>query len=243
MKTIYILRPAVAMVELIFSIVIIGIVLMSAPMVISTANKSGFLSLQQEAISAAASELNMILTYPWDEGNTDESLASPILGTAGAGDLNEAVITGNATGRRWGTDLRSKRRFITALGTRVPATIFANLGREGDDNNTNDDIDDFNAIVSTLNNIQATATQTGDYVDNTISIATTVVYISDAPTNNSYRGMADTINFDITTNSVSGAISTNIKRVSVQLTTANTKANIILHAFACNIGSYELEER
>ena len=36
------MRPAIAMIELIFAIVIMGIVLMSAPRLISTAAKSGY---------------------------------------------------------------------------------------------------------------------------------------------------------------------------------------------------------
>ncbi len=44
-------RPAIAMIELIFAIVIIGIVLMSVPQLISTAAKSGYVTIQQEAIS------------------------------------------------------------------------------------------------------------------------------------------------------------------------------------------------
>jgi hypothetical protein len=67
------LRPAIAMVELIFAIVIMGIVLMSAPMLISTASKSGYVAIQQEAINEAASQVNMIMGYHWDENNTNGS--------------------------------------------------------------------------------------------------------------------------------------------------------------------------
>ena len=66
------LRPAIAMIELIFALVIMAIVLMSAPMLISTATKSGYVAIQQEAINAAASQVNMIMGYHWDENSADE---------------------------------------------------------------------------------------------------------------------------------------------------------------------------
>jgi len=61
------LRPAIAMIELIFAIVIIGITLLSAPMIISQSVQSINTNLKQEAIAAAASQISLILTYPWDE--------------------------------------------------------------------------------------------------------------------------------------------------------------------------------
>jgi len=74
-------RPAIAMIELIFAIVIMGIVMMSAPMLVSTASKSGFVAIQQEGISEVASQLNMILSYAWDENNADPTLGQMILTT------------------------------------------------------------------------------------------------------------------------------------------------------------------
>ena len=74
-----IMRPAIAMIELIFAIVIMGIILMSAPMLISTATKSGYVAIQQEAINEAASQINMIMGYHWDEGSSNEFFIDPIL--------------------------------------------------------------------------------------------------------------------------------------------------------------------
>ena len=71
MKQLY-LRPAIAMIELIFSIVIMGIVMMSAPMLISTASNSTSVVLQQEGINQAVSRITMMLSYPWDEANTND---------------------------------------------------------------------------------------------------------------------------------------------------------------------------
>ena len=62
---------AVAMIELIFAIVIMAIVLLSAPMLIHQSIKSSFVGMQQEAINTLSSHLSLILTKEWDEANAD----------------------------------------------------------------------------------------------------------------------------------------------------------------------------
>ena len=64
-------KKAIAMIELIFALVIIGIVLMSAPMLIQQSIKSSNVALQQEAIVAAASQTAIVLSMHWDENNTE----------------------------------------------------------------------------------------------------------------------------------------------------------------------------
>ncbi len=92
MQHIQIKRPAIAMIELIFAIVIMGIVLMSAPMLISVATKSGYVAILQEAIHEASSQVNMIAGYHWDENDADELFLDPILGvSAGSSDLDADV--------------------------------------------------------------------------------------------------------------------------------------------------------
>ena len=67
------MRKAIAMIELIFAIVIMGIILMSAPMLISNASQSGYVAMQQEGINEAATQVNMIMGHYWDENNVDET--------------------------------------------------------------------------------------------------------------------------------------------------------------------------
>ena len=55
-------RKAIAMIELIFAIVVIAIVLMSAPTLINQSIKSSFVGFQQESINTVATHLNLILT-------------------------------------------------------------------------------------------------------------------------------------------------------------------------------------
>ena len=72
-------RKAIAMIELIFAIVIVGIALLSVPNLIYRATESGYTAMQQEAIAAAASDISLILTKRWDEANTDPRLPAIIL--------------------------------------------------------------------------------------------------------------------------------------------------------------------
>jgi len=237
------MRAAIAMIELIFAIVVMGIVLMSAPMLISTATKSGYVALQQESIAAASSEIGLILTHHWDEGNTDLNETAPILGALGNSDLNE---NGN-TGRRAGTPESSKRSFFTSLGGEVNATASASLGNDAGDS---DDLDDFAGTTTTLQQYMAenTTTAVGDYIDQDIRIQTTVSYINDVPDLGSYAGSASTLTLDDPFNRGAGTGDTsNIKLITVTLTTDNNSSElnktIVLQAFSCNIGTFELNKR
>ena len=70
------------MIELIFAIVIIGITVISLPMMTQATSKGIENSIVQEAVFAAAAELNQAVTYHWDENsmevNATDSLARVI---------------------------------------------------------------------------------------------------------------------------------------------------------------------
>jgi len=230
------LRPAIAMIELIFALVIIGITLMSAPMLISTATKSGYVAIQQEAINEAASQVNMVMGYHWDENDADELYLDPILQVSnGDSDLNEY----NNTTRRFGTPKESWRSFERSDGQSFSAST---LGSDGSDR---DDMDDFIG-GSTLTLIQTSAS---DYVEDstTININTAVTYINDGPGGGSY--LDPTADRGITFNnpfSSASVGSTNIKHIQVTLTSSGPDEldkEIVLNAFSCNIGGYRLEEK
>ncbi len=236
------MRSGIAMIELIFAIVILGIVMMSAPMLISTATKSGYIAFQQEAIATTSAELGMILTHHWDEGDTDATGSAPILVTLGDTELNEANLSGMDTGRMSGTPTSSHRTFTDSTGGpgRTPVTISTNLGNDGD----TDDIDDFSsATPSGLTNYESTTATTGDTVDTNIDIRTTVTYISDAAAYNT----GPTLTLSNPFNTGSANDNSNIKHVNVTLTTTNTTQEldktIGLNAFTCNIGTYQLNQR
>lgn len=235
-------RPGIAMVELIFAIVIMGIILMSAPQLINTAAKSGYVAIQQESINEAASRVNMIMGFHWDENSADETVLDPILQTASpVGDLAESTYAdGNGTGIRRGTPKESYRSFVRPDGSRFSATAAGALGNDGIEN----DIDDF---TGTIGLVLSGAGTGEDYIEKNVTIVTEVRYISDAPDWNSYNTNTNTINYDPNFTQTLGTTSS-VKRISTTLTSDagspdELDKTITLHAFSCNIGGYKLEER
>ena len=231
-------RKAVAMVELIFSIVIMGIVMMSAPMLIAQASKGSFVAIQQEAISAAATDLAMILTRHWDEGDTNVSLESTILITQGNRLLNEANLSSVSVGRRAGSSRYTPRTFVNSRGKRLNATTKANFV----DGNL-DDIDDYDNNTHYLTVVN-TSTQ-GDYLDLNLTFKTVVTYISDTPTLGNYK--SKDLGLSNPFNTLSTTSTSNIKMITINVTTSSKvkelDKNIRLRAFSCNIGTYRLESR
>ncbi len=236
-------RPAIAMIELIFAIVIIGITLMSAPMLMQQATSSSYLAIQQEGINEVASKMNMIIGYHWDEGSSDPTIPDPIMITNGDNNLAEVLdIDDNGIGTILGTPQESERRFVDPGGDRVVSTSSNNLGRDaGEAAGEEDDIDDFNGTAG-LVLIEASE---ADYIEDatTIDIVTTVAYISDAATAGAYNSDTLSYNPDFTEIRL---LTSNIKRISSTLTSSSDtnelNKTITLHAFSCNIGSTKLVE-
>ncbi|MFA6193159.1 MAG: hypothetical protein WC665_12510 [Sulfurimonas sp.] len=84
-------KSAFSMIELIFAIVIIGISVISLPMMTQATSKGVERNLVQEAIFAASTELNQVLSYQWDENAMDGSnLLSKVVWTS-ATDCNSTT--------------------------------------------------------------------------------------------------------------------------------------------------------
>ncbi len=197
-------------------------------MLMNQAAKSGYVTIQQEAINEAASQLNMILGYQWDESNTDDEFIPPILKVTNGDSELEKDLT-RPGGRRIGIPDESSRSFIRRDTQEFNAST--SLGSESGDI---DDIDDFGGTG--LTDIE---TSSNDYVENTtVSIGTSVTYMSDSVNYNATG---------ITFTPSSGSTSSNIKGITVTLTSSSGETEllktIILHAFSSNIGGYILEER
>lgn len=231
------MRKAIAMIELIFAIVIMGIVMMSAPMLIGSASSGSLVTVQQEAIAASASELGMILTRDWDEAGTDETAENPILiVTDGDASLDMILAPdGNSSGRRAGTPITSSRKSFSSVSS---VERFASLKAAFETESDADDIDDFDTDTITLT---GTRHLLGDLADTTISIATAVNYISDTPTAGGYNSV--TLTLDNPFDTIVTAGSSNIKSITAQTTSTNLDTSIKLQAFSCNIGTYTLKMR
>lgn len=230
-----ILRPAIAMIELIFAIVIMGIVMMSAPMLISTATQSSYVAVQQEAINEAASRVNMIMGYAWDENNTDDNYMPPILHTTST--VSDLAIAGT-TGRRIGIPITSQRTYIVSDTN----TTQLNASTLGSDSGDADDIDDFIGDISLI--FDERDDNTVGYVEKTtININTAVAYLDDNSSTGGYTH--STISY--TPSTASATTTSSIKSIVVTLTSSSgideLNKTIILRAFSCNIGGYEFKER
>ena len=220
-------KRAIAMIELIFSLVIMGIVLMSAPMLIHQSIKSSNVALQQEAIAAASSQTAIILSMHWDEKNTQAG--------------HSFILDANSTSFKFppaglmqgGLPLEGMRTF-DKNNSKHP-TISTNFGTDANETTyiDFDDVDDYHNSdfgLMLFNDEKNTTADVGEYIDTNISIKTTVRYTQE---NN------------VSKNIITGFFS-NIKFIKINLTSNQTdipelEKDITFKAFSCNIGTYAID--
>jgi len=238
------LRPAIAMIELIFAIVVMGIVMLSVPQLLSTASKSGYVAIQQEAINEASTQVNIIMGYDWDENNTQNG-NKPILATTNGNIGLQATGDLHFKGRA-GTPSQSHRNLFLGGMTSLSAST---ISQDPNDMGDIDDIDDFSGITRTLF-LEENNAGTSDYIEKkTIALGSTVSYVSDTMSNGTYSdpGADNNLTFDLNTTAFPIGQTTNIKHIQVTLTSNagvdELSKNITLHAFSCNIGTYKLKEK
>ena len=230
-------KRGIAMVELIFALVIMGIVLLSAPMLIQQSIQSSNIALQQEAIASLASHTGILLSKHWDEEDTNLSagtapiltLRNPILVPASPFRLRGNTFDNNISGR-----------------TSTIAGITFNTSVLGQDAGDFDDIDDYhNFPIPVMLYLAETATVggLGDYVDLNISINTTVTYANDRPTTVAFNQTLIDAGNNIYLTDL-GLNDSHIKFIQTRLTTTSRVAeldkNITLNSFSCNLGTYSL---
>ncbi len=213
-------KRAIAMIELIFALVIMGIVLMSAPMLIQQSIKSTNVALQQEAIVAASSQTAIILSMHWDENNSNVVAGeSPVL------DANRSGYSFPPDGLT-GVLGRNTQEANATLTPSIIGTTDANETVYTDF----DDVDDYDgsSFGLMLFNNESSSPDNGEYIDNNISINTTVRYTKESA-----------VLEDISTGSFS-----NIKAIRVNLTSnsgvSELEKDITFNAFSCNIGTYSV---
>ncbi|NPA50005.1 MAG: hypothetical protein GXO02_00045 [Epsilonproteobacteria bacterium] len=164
--------------------------------------------------------------------------------------FKEWIEWGFKTGRRVGVPIFADRVFISLEPgkPRLSATPPTQLGGDADDMGEFDDIDDYNNYQTTLHLFSSSAVSvaTGDYIDTNVTIKSKVSYVDDLPntSDNSFNHSVIIFNnpFD---SSKEKSISTNIKKVTVQIT-SNKNAldkNVVYNAFSCNIGTANLKGR
>jgi len=238
------MRKAIALIELVFAIVIIGITLLAVPNLIATTTKSSSQAITQEAIANAASHIDMIMSQFWDENATIPKYNNPVLKVSnGMPELSETNTSfGFKYARRVGSTLSSSRRFAIDMNGSI-LTANNTLSKEEAVGTNPDDVDDFNnATYNLIDSKEYTTAEMGDYKDLNITLKTKIKYIYEAPTSSTFNTTIVKFDNPFSTTKVKPN-STNIKSIEVTLTSSNDNKKVILRAFSCNIGSSRLKER
>lgn len=124
------MRKGLTLIELILSMVIIGIVFTVIPRLVMSMNQSSQVTLKEEAMYNAMAQMGMILNLPWDNNNTQNPQILTITPT------NPAYECNTTSGYRIGGFIGG-RNCISAPGFSYNAST---IGKEDGESN---DIDDF----------------------------------------------------------------------------------------------------
>jgi hypothetical protein len=224
-----VMRKASSMIELVFAIVIMGIAVSALPMVLLQSQNNNALALQQEVILATKTKLGYLLSYEWDVNSYDTNASvSRVLDTNASTSADSAFYT--ITTRRIGHVAADKRRRLRD-DMRAPTIVgSANWG-----NAALGDIDDFDGRSETTTVVSADM----DYIFN-LELNSTVNYISDSPSSGNYNNQD--VNFTFNASSTP-ANQTNIKMITVRTNDTSHNVNIVLRAFASNIGESGIAKR
>lgn len=227
------MRKAASMIELVVAIVVMGIAVMTLPLLLLKTQSNNAYTLQQEIILAARTKMGDMLTYRWDEHSLINNKIFILL-TEGDSELNATSQSeyirriGNVKGDK-------RRRFSPDLNS---STSVANLGPDPLGSNNLDDIDDFNDNNSTFEPVPILQSTSLDYHFTKFNLKTTVVYVSDSANYN-----ASNLNFTFETNT--SGTTTNIKMLELNVTDPDNTSVIpfIVRSYSCNIGESELLRR
>lgn len=233
------MRKAISMIELIISIVIIGIVVTAMPMVLTQTSNSNAFALQQEAIFHAKTKIGVITKAAWDSNAIPTNMNDPLFIVNTNGTSADNAFNTQNNNRRLGSVYKNDRRTIDANRTppvtgslvRLPTNDGAGTWGAQASNNWND-VDDYDESDELIE----TPADSGDFVTK-INLRTNVRYVSDRAT------YSDTniTNFDFLVESNG---TSNIKLIEVNATDQNTNESVvILRAYSSNIGESGLLRR
>lgn len=237
-----VMKKAMSLIELVLTIVILGIVATGIPTILFQSYASTNESIRQEAILAAQNAIGKITRAPWDQNSYDPVPNNPlrVLRTDGITTADNAFDPRGTTSPE--NTLRlghvpsvngERRKFldpllIPTLADRQPSSV---LGKEaGEGLNDFNDVDDYNGIVDTHSSSKAT-----NFIGEkllTLNVRSEIEYVSDRA---DYSD--DNIsNFNFTKNPIAGV--TNIKLISIFVTVpGETDTSVVLRTYVSNIGS------
>ncbi len=154
------MRKALTLIELILSMVIIGIVFTVIPRLVMSMNQSSQVTIKEEAMYNAMAQMGMILNLPWDNNNTQNPQILSVTPT------NLAYECNTTSGYRIGG-------FVGGRNCIAPPGVNYNAGAIGLEDTERNDIDDFHDT-----NITADKNCSGTVLG-LFRIGTTVTYVKD----------------------------------------------------------------
>ncbi|PHR55360.1 MAG: hypothetical protein COA44_10805 [Arcobacter sp.] len=230
-------RSAFSMIELIFAIVIIGISMLTIPMIMLQDATNQEASLMQEGILLSMTKVSQTLTFPWD------STSSPT-GVGGLMSMSQVVETvalppaglerAGTTDFRVGHFPEQLRRRLTPNSNPRAATAIAGAAPAVS----------INSFHGNSVDINASAGSGASAYKKTWTVTTAVSYVSDLPA--STYGATDII---FAFGAPSPGATSNIKQVTVTatdttVTTLAANGNlVVLTSFSSNIGEAEFYKR
>lgn len=203
------MKKAASLIELIISIVVMGIMLMSLPLILAQVQKIDESSMQQEVINAIKSNIYSSPTYRWDRKSSNmDSGNSHILDADGDADLQRVVGTNYRKGS-------ISRRFFD---NNTPPSNAGGLGLL-----SANETGGFDTTAQAMN---------ADYTF-TISLNRSVGYVSD-DANYTSSSLGDTNATVFILGAPHAGISSNLKQLIVTATVNGQTTT--LKAFSANIG-------
>jgi len=226
------MKKAMSMIELVFAIVIMGIVVMSLPLVLTQVQNSNSFALRQEVILSIKSKLSYILAYQWDQNTYDTTAdIERVLNIPASADTDTDFNT--TTTRRKGHVVADGRRRLGDDLTIIP-TVKADFGATKDAN-PNDDVDDYDGNSETK-----AITALDDFIFN-VTLNTSVNYLRDTLLIGDYQ-TSNEITFTFNPDNITNH-STNIKMISVTATANGIENPMSMYAFSSNIGQSKVAKK
>lgn len=210
-------RKAASMIELVVAIVVMGIAVMTLPLMLERTQASNQFAMQQEAIHAAKTNIGDIITFPWDEN----SLQGGVVGVLDTNSTEFKRYPDKNSTRRIGHVEEDKRRKFFANETNATAI--------GSTTNNTIDIGDFDGAETSLTG--ASPSEVAGVLDYRFdfNMTTIVRYIDDT-------------NFEFETTG-SETNTSNIKMIEVTMQDDDTLSKFVLRAYSSNIGESQLLRR
>ncbi|MDR1285460.1 MAG: prepilin-type N-terminal cleavage/methylation domain-containing protein [Campylobacteraceae bacterium] len=232
------MRKAFSLIELVISIVVVGIVSVSFPLILSQTSTNIAFAIQQEAILETKTYMGTILSYQWDSNSmfTDAEGTRIIVLNVPSGNENlKGDVVGGTLALRPGHILGDSRRKM-GVNNVTNATVAPCASPSLCDEPS---IDNFNNANAVQNLIVADGTKNIDSIMR-LTLTPNIEYVSDTPDGGNYND--DSISFKFNRAAVVGT--TNIKKITITTTSADDdEMEIVLRAYSSNIGEFQMDHR